>query len=114
VQPATIRVFELQAVAALSGSFQLGAVQRADNGALSMALGAFHFRSTEARRRVLFWSWGADDIEFWTAAGKMTLNTAHYDRVRQAVIDKLADDAADYIVRLDRPDASRFGSNNGI
>ena len=34
-------MFELQALAGLSGNFQIGAVQRTENGALSMALSAF-------------------------------------------------------------------------
>ena len=96
-----IRVFELQAMAELSGNFQLGAVQRANNGALSLALGAFHFRTTDTRGRMLFFRWGQEQIDFWAAAQKMTLNAAHYAGLRQAVIDKLAEDAGDYIAALD-------------
>ena len=96
-----IRIFELQAVAELSGNFQLGAAQAAENGALSLALGAFHFRTQDSRRRVLFWRWGSEEVDFWAAAQKMTLNVEHYATLRQAVIDKLAADAADHIAGLD-------------
>jgi hypothetical protein len=96
-----IRVFELQAVAELSGNFQLGAVQRAENGALSLALGAFRFRSKDNRRRVLFWKWGAAEIEFWTAAQKMTLNAELYAPLRRVVVEKLGEEAADYVVDLE-------------
>src|SRR5262249_16794415 len=40
-----VRVFELQALKQLSGNFQIGAVQRAENGALSLAAGAFYFHT---------------------------------------------------------------------
>jgi tetratricopeptide (TPR) repeat protein len=46
---APLRVFELQALAGLSGNFQIGAVQRAENGALSVALGAFYFHAKNVK-----------------------------------------------------------------
>jgi hypothetical protein len=95
-----IRVFEMQAVAELSGNYQIGAAQRAENGALSLALGAFRFRTTDSRRRVLFWRWGAEEISFWTAAQKMTLNAEHYARLRAKVAERLGSDAADYVVDI--------------
>jgi hypothetical protein len=95
-----LRVFELQALRELSGNFQIGAVQRAENGVLSLALGAFYFRTRDARRRLLFVAWGQGEIEFWTGAQKMTLNSALYARHRAAVEAKLNADAADYIAAL--------------
>lgn len=95
-----IRLWEMQALAETSGNFQLGAVERAGNGALTLALGAFHFRTKEHRKRALFWRWGAEEIAFWAAAQTLTLNTRHYAGLRQAVIEKLAEDAADYIAAL--------------
>jgi hypothetical protein len=96
-----LRVFELQALKEKSGNFQLGAVQRADNGALSLALGAFYFHSSDARRRALFASWGQGEVEFWTGAQKMTLNKTLYAPHRAAVAARLAADAADYIAELE-------------
>jgi hypothetical protein len=96
-----IHVFELQALAEQSGNFQLGAAQRAENGALSLALGAFHFHTRDVRRRVLFVTWGAEEIEFWTGAQKMTLNGVLYARHRDAVAARLVADGADYIAALD-------------
>ena len=96
-----IRVFEMQALSELSGNFQIGAAQLAENGALSLALGGFHFRTRDARRRVLFVSWGAEEIEFWTGVQKLTLNAEHYAKHRSAVAKRLAADAADYIAELE-------------
>ena len=96
-----VRVFELQALAEQSGNFQIGSVQRADNGALSLALGAFYFHTKDARRRALFIAWGAEEIEFWTGAQKMTLNGALYAQHRAAVAARLASDARDYIAAIE-------------
>lgn len=95
-----IRVFELQAMAELSGNYQLGTVQRAQNGALAMAMGAFRFHTTDRRRRALFWDWGAEEIVFWAAAQKMTLNAELHAPLRDTVAERLAADAADYVVDI--------------
>jgi hypothetical protein len=95
-----VRIFDLQAMAEVSGNFQIGAVQRADNEALSLVLGAFHFDTSDHRGRFLFWKWGAEAIHFWTAVRKMSLNRTFYAKHRNAVVSKLAADAADYIAEL--------------
>ena len=95
-----VRIFDLQAMAELSGNFQIGAVQRADNEALSLVLGAFHFDTSDHRGRFLFWKWGVEAIHFWTAVRKMSLNRTFYAKHRNAVVLKLAADAADYISEL--------------
>lgn len=97
----TIRLFDFHTSAEMSGNFQIGAVQKADNDALSLAMGAFYFRSLDARRRFLFFAWGAQQVNFWTAAQKMTLNTAFYASHRDAVQRKLAASAADFIAALE-------------
>lgn len=96
----TVHLFDLQSSSQMSGNFQIGAVQRADNGALSLALGAFHFRSKDTRKRVLFFSWGAQNVHFWTGAQKLTLNTDFYAPFRDMVRQKLGADACDYIRAL--------------
>lgn len=70
---APLLLFEMQALSSLSGNFQIGEIQRAENGALSLALGAFYFRTRDERRGVLFVKWGSDEVEFWTGAQKLTL-----------------------------------------
>lgn len=94
-----IGLFERFAAADESGNFQLGAVERSDNGAMAMALGAFYYKSRDRRRKFLFWTWGANDVDFWTSAQKLTLNTGFYARGRAAVIAKLGD-PADYVADL--------------
>ena len=50
----SISLFDHYAAAGLSGNFQLGAVQKAPTGAISMALGAFYYHSSYQRRQFLF------------------------------------------------------------
>jgi len=95
-----ITLFDFHASTQTSGNFQLGAVQRSANGALSVALGAFYFQSLDERRRFLFVRWGSRDIHFWSAAQRMTLNTDFYARRRNDVIAKLEADASTYIADL--------------
>jgi hypothetical protein len=96
-----IRIFDIQARQDLSGNFQIGAAQKGDNGAISVALGAFRFSASDNRGTFLFWSWGAEQVKFWTAVQKMTLNPDLYAVHRAAVVAKLKADAADYVAELE-------------
>ena len=96
----TIQLFDFHSSMEGSGNFQLGAVQRAPNGALSMAAGAFYFRSIDERKRFLFFKWGAQQVNFWTAAQRMTLNTDFYARRRAEVVARLEADAPKFIADL--------------
>ena len=87
----TIRLFDFHSSLQGSGNFQLGAVQKSSNGAIAMALGAFWFRSADERRRFLFFKWGAQEVNFWTAAQRMTFNTRFYEQRREDVMAKLED-----------------------
>lgn len=95
----TISLFDFHSSLQGSGNFQLGAVQKSANGAIGMALGAFYFRSADERRRFLFFKWGAQEVNFWTAAQRMTFNTRFYERVRDDVAAKL-DDGRKFIGEL--------------
>lgn len=95
-----ITLFDFHASLQASGNFQLGSVQRTPGGALSMALGAFYFRAADDRKRFLFFKWGAQQVHFWTAAQRMTLNTAFYAQRRERVKERLAEDADDYLAAI--------------
>jgi hypothetical protein len=95
-----ITMFDHYASADLSGNFQIGAVQKS-NGTLSMAQGAFYFRTTARRKKFLFFSWGRNEVNFWTATQKMTFNVAIYDKVRTKVEKKLGERASEYVAAID-------------
>ena len=96
----TIRLFDFHTSTDIGGNFQIGAVQKADQGAISMALGSFYFRSHDARRKFLFFGWGKNEVNFWTAAQKMTLNTTLYAKGRDAVKQKLEKTFPSFIAEL--------------
>lgn len=96
----TIKLFDFHSTQEGSGNFQLGAVQRSANGALSMALGGFYFQSVDERRRFLFFKWGAQKVHFWTAAQRLTLNSDFYARHRSEVTAMLDADASKFISGL--------------
>lgn len=96
-----IRLFDFQTTVDVSGNFQIGAVQRGNGGALALALGAFYFRSRDARRRFLFFSWGAQQINFWTAAQKLTLNAELYAPLRERVRHRLGAEALEFIEQIE-------------
>lgn len=95
-----ITVFEYHASGDSSGNFQIGAVQKANNGSLSMALGAFYFHASTARRKFLFAGWGRNEVDFWTAAQRMTFNDDIYGKVRDVVRDRLGKQAVDFIAEI--------------
>jgi hypothetical protein len=96
----TISLFDFHSSLEGSGNFQLAAVQKSANGALSMALGAFYFRSVDERKRFLFFKWGSQQVNFWTAAQRMTFNTEFYARRRDEVKARLDADASRFIADL--------------
>ena len=95
-----IRLFDFHTSTDIGGNFQMGAVQKTENGTLSMALGSFYFRSHDARKKFLFFGWGKNQVNFWTAAQKMTLNTTLYARGRDAVKQKLEATFPSFIAEL--------------
>jgi hypothetical protein len=97
-QPLTI--FEYNALAQASGNFQIGVVQKASNGVLAMAMGGFYFRSVKQEKRFLFWSWGNQEINFWTAAQKLSFNRLFYAQFRDQVASKLGTASANYVAAL--------------
>lgn len=92
-----LSIFDFQTSTEDAGNFQIGAVQKAANGSLNMALGAFYFRAAQRRRKFLFFSWGGAQVNFYTAAQKLTFNTTLYGQVREQVLTKLGAQASKYI-----------------
>lgn len=94
-----IALFTRNSVAGRSGNLQLGAVERGESGVLNLAMGAYYFRSTDKRQKVVFAGWGAEEIELWSSVQKMTLNPDRYALARDAVRAKLGN-PADFIAGL--------------
>lgn len=96
----TIQLFDFHSSLESGGNFQLGSVQKASNGALTIAIGGFYFQAIDQRRRFLFFKWGQNKVHFWTAAQRLTLNSDFYATRRAAVKAKLSADADQYLSSL--------------
>lgn len=94
-----VELFRQNSVRGRSGNLQVGVAEHDPNGAVSLAMGAYFFQSTDRRRKVLFVEWGANEITFWSSAHKMTLNQNQYRQVRGPVREKLGN-PSDYIAAL--------------
>ena len=96
-----IKVFEYYASSQDAGNFQLGAVKQGSTGSLTMAMGAFNFKSIEDRKKFLFFSWNKDQLNFWTAAQEMVLNKTFYAARRAKVKELLGNKANDFLANLE-------------
>jgi hypothetical protein len=93
-----IKLFQRHAMTDGSGNFQVGAVQRED-GVLTMAMGACHYRAADRRMGLIFGKWGSNEVRFWSSAQKMSFRTGQYEEVRKLVRTRLGN-ATDYVASL--------------
>ena len=93
-------IFDFNTSSEHLGNFQLGIAEVAENGAVSLSMGGFYFKSVDRKKRFLFFSWGSQKVNFWAAAQSMTLNEALYSSLRETVVGRLASTAGNYIDSL--------------
>ena len=98
-----IKLFDFHSSVDFGGNFQMGAVQKADNGAVSVALGAFHYKSVDNRKGFLFIRWGKQTVNFWASAQTITLNQTLYAQVRETVAEALGASAKSLISDVKLP-----------
>ena len=92
-----ISLLEFNSCNDFGGNFQIGAAQVAENGAVSLALGAFYFKTVNQQKKFLFFRWGGKSVNFWTSGQKMTLNSEYFGQVRDVVKEKLGEGRRDLI-----------------
>ncbi len=95
-----IKLFDFNVSVETGGNFQIGAAEAADNGAIGMAMGAFYYRSNDNRRNVLFFGWGSQEIEMWTAAQRLVLDTTFYADLRDVVRQRLGEKSKDFVATI--------------
>ncbi len=98
-----IKLFDFHSSVQFGGNFQMGAVQKAENGAVSVALGAFHYKSVDNRKGFLFIRWGKQTVNFWASAQTITLNQTLYAQVRDTVAEALGASAKSLISGVKLP-----------
>lgn len=95
-----IRWFDFSTTVDVGGNFQIGAAESSGGGIVSMALGAFYYRTNDRRKNALFVKWGRNDIAMWAGAQKLTLDTAFYSQFRDTIRTRLGTASADFIARI--------------
>ena len=97
----SVTLFSDNANSTENGNFQISSASVNEYGFPEMALGASYFKSTQRHTRFLFFEWGSDSVQFYLGVQKITLNTQMYQQVRQQVIDKLGDNAKDFVSNIE-------------
>jgi len=82
------------------GNFQISACSESD-GVLVMKLGAFHFSTDETVTRILWFQFSTSRTELYKGGQTVNLNEEVYKQVRQAVIDKLGENAQKFVGDLE-------------
>ena len=98
-----IKLFDFHSSVEFGGNFQMSTVQKAENGAVSVALGAFHYKSVDKRKEFLFIRWGKKSVNFWANAQTITLNQTLYAQVRDTVQGALGASAKSLISGVKLP-----------
>ena len=80
-----LELFASHSTSGFFGNFQLGAADVTENGDLVLFLGSFYFKTTEQRKRFLFFTWKSKNVELWASAKKLTLVEAAYSKVRDDI-----------------------------
>ncbi|ALO39996.1 hypothetical protein UZ73_18040 [Alcaligenes faecalis] len=83
------------------GKFQILPAGQDQHGTVSMVLTAINARTDIQSGSFLFWKWSKSTAWLYRAANLIVLNESVYSKVRQAVIDKLGDNAVNFVLDLD-------------
>jgi hypothetical protein len=95
-----IQLFDFETSQTTGGNFQIGSAEAAGD-VVNVALGAFSFTYKDAKKNILFVSWGANELDYWLSAQKLSLSAAIYDGVRELVKSRLDDARKRLILDID-------------
>ncbi|MFC0514511.1 hypothetical protein ACFFGT_09875 [Mucilaginibacter angelicae] len=85
---------------AVNGNFQIGTCLESD-GNVAMSLGAFHFKATEVKSTFLWFNYARTSIKLYKGAQQVVLNEQIYSVVRKMIIEKLGNNAVNYVANLE-------------
>lgn len=92
-------LFESSSHSASQGNFQI-ATANEYGGALSMRVAASYFSTQQSVTNVLWFSFSSSSTSLYNGAQTMTLDKQVYQQVRQAIIQKLGDNARNFVKNL--------------
>ena len=96
-----LQIFRRNSVSTNDGNFQISSVGESAAGILSMQLCAFGFSTDEAVTDVLWFRFNSGSTSLRATRTTLVLNDQVYDRIRDAVLDKLGNRGLNFIGGLD-------------
>ncbi|KAM3093837.1 hypothetical protein ACKFKF_28430 [Phormidesmis sp. 146-12] len=96
-----LRIFSRESTKNSAGDFLVSNVGVSANETLSMKLGAFAFNTSSSVTNILWWSFSGNATSMQVMSTTFVLNEQVYDRVRDAILNKLGNRAVNYIGGLD-------------
>jgi hypothetical protein len=87
-----------------AGNFQISSVGESAAGIVSLKLSAFHFKTDEQVTDVLWFRFRSASTTLQATRTTLVLNDQVYDRLRQAVLDKLGNRGLNFIGGLELSD----------
>ena len=83
-----------------NGNMQILPCKVDKSGQVVMCLGTFYFSASSTETRWFWFNYSSTDIHMYKGAQISTLNMSVYDQVRQEVIEKLGDNAKNFVHNL--------------
>lgn len=95
-----VTVWESNSHAERSGNFQIGLA--ADSGGIAvMAIGCHYFSTSQVVKKVLWWRFTSDATTHYSSSQQINLDVDIYSQVRDAVSNKLGDNARKYVLEIE-------------
>ncbi|PWE38980.1 hypothetical protein [Pseudomonas prosekii] len=96
-----LKLFDNSSTKSGTGTFQILPAAQDTGGNVIMVLTCVNATTTVQSGSFLFWHWSSSSSRMYRAAQQIVLNESVYKQVRQAVIDKLGDNAKNFVKDLD-------------
>jgi hypothetical protein len=96
-----LRLFEQSSKTHNGAKFAIASAAESSDGEIVMAMGALDFSTRLDVTNVLFWEWNSSSVQIKRAENHMTLNQAHFVRVRDVIEGKLNDQARQALEEFD-------------
>lgn len=96
-----LRIFSRESTNNSAGDFLVSNVGVSANKTLSMKVGAFQFNTSTNVTNILWWQFSGTATSMQVMSSTFVLNEQVYDRVRDAILNKLGNRALDYVGGLD-------------
>lgn len=96
-----LRLFENSSKTHSGARFAIASAAESKDGEVVMAMGALDFSTDLNVTNVLFWEWSGSSVSIKRAENHLTLNRAHYERVRSTVEQRLTQNALDALIEFE-------------